>query len=141
MHVSVQRDNQFRRRNALPSTGINVVPSNHPPQEKVEPFAGTPLARSWNQEITSFRKYILHKGRKRRDHGVVITAKPRHEALLKGTMFLNDPPHAPEQAGKILPGRKPAIRLNGESRRKPEGDGPILLRTRETLLKICFTFP
>jgi hypothetical protein len=42
---------------------------------------------------------------------MVITAKPGHEALLKGTMFLHDPPHAPEQTGKILPGRKPVFEV------------------------------
>ena len=104
MHVSVQRDDQLGWGDQVPSPGINVVPSHHPAQEKVEPFAGTALARSWNQEITPSGKKRLCKSLKRRNDRIIITAKVRHKALLKGTMFFYHRLHAPEQAGKILPG-------------------------------------
>jgi hypothetical protein len=114
MHVSVQRNNQFGGRHRLPSAGVNVITSHHPAKEKVEPFAGTPLARSWNQEITTFRKYILHKGRKGWNYAGIIMAKAGNKAFLKGTVLLDDPPHAPEQVGKILSCGEPVFEIGGD---------------------------
>ena len=90
--LTIQRRKRLSLLQALPLPGAGIRKS-HPPGKN------------------------LHKGRKGRDDGIVITAKPGHKALLKRTMLLNDRLHAPEQAGKVLPGREPVFEVRKASSR------------------------
>jgi len=107
VHVNIQGNDQAGKGNPVPATGVDIIRPNHPPQKKIDAFAGASPAGE-RDEMTggSNGRKSSTKTVQCRNDGSIRGVKTLHEGSVEGSISVDHRLGAHEQVANMVTGGK-----------------------------------
>jgi len=112
--MCIQRHDQSRGFDILPSTGINVILPHHPTKKKVQTFARAAKPRRWekaveNASFATSESELVNEALKRRHHSLIAVLQPSPKTFTQGTVAPHHTPRGKEKLNELACGSESVL--------------------------------